>query len=128
MSFNIQHLDGRMIHITVCSGDIIKQDDIREVPEEGMPIYGSPFTKGSLYVKFNIIFPQYLSPKQIESVKKNLPGNATENRPGNEAENVILEEVNVDRMKRRRDRYTSNAYEESSEEEHERGGVSCQHQ
>lgn len=128
-SFNIKHLDGRMLHISSVPGEIIKHGDVREVPEEGMPVIGSPFTKGSLYIKFNVIFPTKLTPKQTQILLNSLPGNSTEPRPAGEVEEVRLEEVDIERMKRQSNRPANNAYDESSDEDEGRGGgVSCAQQ
>jgi len=127
-SFNLTHLDGHVLHISSNPGDILKNGDLREIPEGGMPVFGSPFTKGNLYIKFNVVFPQKLTKAQITSVKKVLPDDKSEKKPGGEFEECNLEPVDVDRMKRS---YASanNAYDESSEEEGGgNGGVSCQQQ
>lgn len=127
MSFNIKHLDGRTIHISTPPGDIIKHNDVREIPEEGMPVCGSPFTKGSLYIKFNVIFPIHLSAKQIQGIKKALPGSGSENKPAGEVEEVVLQQVDRERMNRQYNRPSHNAYDDSSDED-PRGGVACQQQ
>ena len=38
--------------------DIINTDCIRGIREEGMPVYRHPETKGNLYIKFEIEFPE----------------------------------------------------------------------
>jgi DnaJ family protein A protein 2 len=128
-TFNVEHLDGRRLSISTNAGDIIKNGDLREIPEEGMPITGSVYTKGSLYVKFNVQFPTTLSPKQVQLLLNHLPGNTSEAKPSGEVEEVTLETVDPERIKRQSNStYSNNAYDESSEEE--RGGTvhSCQQQ
>ena len=41
----------------------------KTVPDEGMPISKDPNTKGSLVIKFNIEFPEHLSPDQKRLLK-----------------------------------------------------------
>eukprot|EP01127_Copromyxa_protea_P020395 TRINITY_DN682_c0_g1_i11.p1 TRINITY_DN682_c0_g1~~TRINITY_DN682_c0_g1_i11.p1 ORF type:complete len:236 (+),score=48.50 TRINITY_DN682_c0_g1_i11:620-1327(+) len=128
ISFNIKHLDGRTLHISTPPGDIIKHEDVREIPNEGMPIHGSPFNRGSLYIKFNVVFPTSLGPKAIRTLKKSLPGDASESKPAGAAEEVFLEQVDKERMHRNSHR-ASAAYDESSDEDNDhQGGVSCQQQ
>jgi len=128
-SFNITHLDGRVLNISAPPGDIIKNGDIRELPDEGMPISGSAYTKGSLYIKFNVVFPAKLNKAQITALKKNLPGDVSEAKPSGDVEELVLETVDTERMKRQQQNNGHNAYDESSDEGHPGGGgVSCQQQ
>lgn len=52
--FTITHLDGRVLKVESAPGDIYKHDDIKVIPGEGMPIHGSPFTKGRLFIIFKV--------------------------------------------------------------------------
>lgn len=53
-SFNVQHLDGRTLHVKTIEGQVIKPGSIMVVQNEGMPVHGRPFVKGNLYVKFEV--------------------------------------------------------------------------
>jgi len=61
-------LDGRKLAISI--DEIISPSTVKIVPGEGMPIYdkdlsksrGNKIKKGDLYIKFNIIFPEYIEP------------------------------------------------------------------
>ena len=60
-------LDGRRLAISL--DEIISPETVKIVKGEGMPIYekelskrGNNVKKGDLYVKFNIIFPEYIDP------------------------------------------------------------------
>jgi DnaJ family protein A protein 2 len=53
-SFNVQHLDGRTLHVKTSEGQVIKPGSIMVVQNEGMPVHGRPFVKGNLYVKFEV--------------------------------------------------------------------------
>lgn len=63
----IEHLDGRILYIK--HHDIIKPNEIKEIREEGMPIYSRTWDRGSLFIKFNIKFPK-LSESQKKQIKK----------------------------------------------------------
>lgn len=56
--FIIKHLDGRSLLVKSKPGDIIKQDDIKAIPDEGMPQHRNPFLKGFLFVHFTIKWPE----------------------------------------------------------------------
>jgi len=73
--FLITHLDGRKLHVKSEVKDIIRPGDIKAIPEEGMPIYKRPMEKGTLYIKFNIEFPDpsYLTPQHRVELEKILP-------------------------------------------------------
>lgn len=84
-TWKIKHLDGRDILIKTRPGEIIHTETkdlssgkmlpfIKMVKDEGMPSLGNPFVKGSLYIAFQIKFPETLKPEVIEALKKILPG------------------------------------------------------
>ena len=60
---------------TFSSGEVVKQDDIKCVIGEGMPIYRDPFTKGRLVIQFNVNFPSnnFAPLKQIKELETILP-------------------------------------------------------
>mmetsp|Transcript_8422 Transcript_8422/g.25297 ORF Transcript_8422/g.25297 Transcript_8422/m.25297 type:complete len:410 (+) Transcript_8422:93-1322(+) len=68
--FVVNHLDGRQVVVT--SNDIIKPDDIRSIPGEGMPIWKRPDEKGFLFVKFKVNFPQTLDDTQRQALEQYL--------------------------------------------------------
>ena len=59
-------LDGRRLAISI--DEIISPNTVKVVEGEGMPVYdkdlsksrGDKIKKGDLYIKFNIIFPEFL--------------------------------------------------------------------
>lgn len=53
-SFEVQHLDGRTLHIKTKEGQVIKPNSFLSVAEEGMPVHGRPFVKGNLYIRFEV--------------------------------------------------------------------------
>mmetsp|Transcript_5031 Transcript_5031/g.8770 ORF Transcript_5031/g.8770 Transcript_5031/m.8770 type:complete len:413 (-) Transcript_5031:1840-3078(-) len=66
--FIVEHLDGRKLVVS-CSS-VIKSGDIKSVAEEGMPTWKSPFDKGYLFIRFNVVFPRTVSPSQAADLQK----------------------------------------------------------
>jgi DnaJ homolog subfamily A member 2 len=54
VSFTVKHLDGRLLHITSPTGEVVKPGSFQCVPEEGMPFPGRPYVKGHLYINFQV--------------------------------------------------------------------------
>ncbi|KAI0072530.1 DnaJ-domain-containing protein [Panus rudis PR-1116 ss-1] len=67
----IETLDGRRIQVNIPAG-IVKPGAQTTVPGEGMPIRkeGSVKRKGDLIVKWDIVFPERLTPAQKEGIRK----------------------------------------------------------
>ena len=67
-------LDGRKLAISI--DEIISPSTVKVIPGEGMPIYdkdlskcrGEKIKKGDLYIKFNIIFPEYIDPDKKKRI------------------------------------------------------------
>jgi DnaJ family protein A protein 2 len=55
--FSITHLDGRDITLTIPPDRVTTPSCTWFVEGEGMPIRHSPFTRGHLFVQFDIVFP-----------------------------------------------------------------------
>uniref|UniRef100_A0A7S1TPG6 Uncharacterized protein n=1 Tax=Erythrolobus australicus TaxID=1077150 RepID=A0A7S1TPG6_9RHOD len=70
VEFTVKHLDGRDIVIRSSPGDIIKSDDIKAIAGEGMPTWKSPFDKGFMFVKFNVVYPTSVSKEQSALLQK----------------------------------------------------------
>lgn len=71
--FLVEHLDGRSLLIKSNPGEIIKPGDIKEIPNEGMPLWKQPFEKGRLIIKFDVKFPDSVTPEAAKMLKKVLP-------------------------------------------------------
>ena len=50
----VTHLDGRTLKIEVPEGQVTKHDAVRMIQGEGMPHHGNPFTKGRLFLRFQV--------------------------------------------------------------------------
>ena len=67
-------LDGRRLAISI--DEIISPATLKVIPGEGMPIYdkdlsktrGNKIKKGDLYIKFNVIFPEYIEPDKKKRI------------------------------------------------------------
>lgn len=67
----IEALDGRKIPVPLPPG-IVKPNQETRIPNEGMPIrkQGSTTKKGDLIVRWDVVFPDRLTPAQKEGLKK----------------------------------------------------------
>jgi len=73
--FIVKQLDGRELLISTEPGKIIKPGEIMCVEDEGMPYEGNPYTKGNLFIAFEIKFPTNgsLTPQQMQVLQSVLP-------------------------------------------------------
>lgn len=65
----VDHLDGHKILISKKPGEVTRHLSIMSIENEGMPIRGSPFTHGKLFIKFDVQMPQTLPPQMVESIQ-----------------------------------------------------------
>lgn len=72
VSFVVQHPGGHKVHVRSKPGEVIKPGAILEVAEEGMPVLGHTQVKGSLFVKFEVAFPDRV--ELTDSMRKVLGG------------------------------------------------------
>eukprot|EP01025_Chloroclados_australasicus_P054547 TRINITY_DN646_c0_g1_i2.p1 TRINITY_DN646_c0_g1~~TRINITY_DN646_c0_g1_i2.p1 ORF type:complete len:448 (-),score=57.78 TRINITY_DN646_c0_g1_i2:409-1752(-) len=70
----ITHLDDRVLRIQSRDGEVIKPDQWMCIKDEGMPVHGSPLTRGNLYIHFIVNFPDTLTPPQMQSIRSILSG------------------------------------------------------
>lgn len=71
----ITHLDGRKLLVVTPPGHVVSPDSMLAVRDEGMPAYRRPETKGHLYIKFEITFPEnsFLPHDKLQELEKLLP-------------------------------------------------------
>jgi DnaJ family protein A protein 2 len=122
----ITHLDGRVLSITVEPGTVTKPDQVKCINGEGMPVHGSPFTKGKLFILFKVDFPVTLSKDAVSKLKAILPAGETPMLTGEE-EQCDLKDVDVSQFGQNNHSAHSSATDEDDEESG-RGGqrVQCQ--
>eukprot|EP01023_Acetabularia_acetabulum_P015430 TRINITY_DN1747_c0_g1_i1.p1 TRINITY_DN1747_c0_g1~~TRINITY_DN1747_c0_g1_i1.p1 ORF type:complete len:440 (+),score=76.55 TRINITY_DN1747_c0_g1_i1:162-1481(+) len=137
---NITQLDDRILNISSKDGEVIKPEQWMCIYGEGMPIHGSPFTKGNLYIQFKVNFPESVSASSRQAIEGVLPGPSNNKENGflqEEVEEVQMqkvgdmeEELKVRQHEARAHR-SNQAYDEDSDEDyHPRGAqtVQCAHQ
>mmetsp|Transcript_98902 Transcript_98902/g.176210 ORF Transcript_98902/g.176210 Transcript_98902/m.176210 type:complete len:339 (-) Transcript_98902:353-1369(-) len=66
-SVEVKTLDGRML--SIACNEVIQPNTVKVVRGEGMPISKAPKTRGDLHIKFDIVFPSYLSADQKSQLK-----------------------------------------------------------
>merc|ERR1712093_516629 len=90
----VTHLDGRRLVVTSLPGQTISDGDIKLIRGEGMPIYGDPFSKGSLYIQFEVKFPDsnFASADQLKALEDLLPKRMEVEGAGEDAEELVLDD------------------------------------
>lgn len=130
----IEHLDGHKVFITSPAGDVIAPSTVKQVADEGMPVYGHPHVKGSLFIQFEVKFPEKLElsdamKRVLEGVLPKPAGGVAKLEAGMVEKS--LEEMDMEARKAR-ERLAKDAYD--SDEEGGGGGfgggqrVQCAHQ
>ena len=71
LTFDIKHLDSRIIRISKPSGDALHlNESLRKVTGEGMPVYKSTKNEyGDLFIRFNIVIPKTMEPSKLIILK-----------------------------------------------------------
>lgn len=127
--FEVKHLDGHRVIIKSEEGQVIPNESVRQVEDEGMPVYGNSHLKGCLFVQFEVKFPESLdlSRGQLLALQGILPGPAEpvpKMPTGAEGEEYVavkpLTEVDTD-ARRMREQISKSAYD--SDEEGGGGGM-----
>ncbi|RUP44032.1 hypothetical protein BC936DRAFT_150033 [Jimgerdemannia flammicorona] len=127
----VTHLDGRGLHVKHPAGEVIRPDDVKRLPHEGMPTYKRTIDKGDLFIKFNVEFPKsmWTTPEQIAILESVLPLREVEDtdRPEIVDECHLADSDLSQYGSRSRSR---NAYDddEDMEDDNGRSGVSCNQQ
>lgn len=113
----VTHLDDRKLLVSHAPGQVIKNGEIKIIPNEGMPQYKNPFNKGHMLIKFNVIFPEnnFASADQMKQLESILPPRfPLPSTTG--CEDTTLAEFDVEayqQEQRERDRYSrQQAYED----------------
>ena len=88
--FPLTHLDGRILVIETNPKKTIQPNSVQVIPNEGMPIKGDPFTKGKLYIQFEVVFPEH---SQLTKEFRHAMCKAIPHR--DEAKNIDMKSDNV---------------------------------
>ncbi|XP_075580411.1 dnaJ homolog subfamily A member 1-like isoform X2 [Pelecanus crispus] len=116
----------KILSVHLDKGDVIRPGDLKCVPNEGMPVYRSPFQKGKLILQFQVKFPEpgWLPNDRLRQLQAFFPPQeevmATE-----DTEEVELSDYTSHGGPGRRP-YTGEAYHEDDFEDGMRQHVQCQ--
>jgi len=127
---SVTTLDDRNLVITHVPGEVMKNGDIRQVMNEGMPTYKLPFDKGRLIIQFTVKFPEKIDAEKAAKLEELLPPRKAVEVPSS-AEECMLMDVEAGQMpgKGRSGYSNGNAYDEDDDDERAGPqGVSCQTQ
>lgn len=117
----ITHLDGRTLLLKLPPGQVIADNCLKMIPNEGMPQQRHIENKGRLVIRFNVKYPENLSPEAVELIEKALGPRPKQPEAPIDAEEVTAQDVpeGEERMRDAMD-----------EDDDERGGpgVECRNQ
>ena len=90
VALSFRGVSGGVLSVRSPPGMVVKPEALLEVPEEGMPVLGHPQVKGSLFIKFDVVFPERLDitegmRKILAGVLKGAPGSSGGGGGGGEA-------------------------------------------
>jgi DnaJ-class molecular chaperone len=88
--FVLRHLDNRQLVVQSKPGEVIIPNSVKMIDHEGMPMRGNIYTKGRLFVKFDVVFPmsREITPALRDAIRKDLP-------PPDECAGVKMDDENV---------------------------------
>ncbi|EPQ58749.1 hypothetical protein GLOTRDRAFT_35434, partial [Gloeophyllum trabeum ATCC 11539] len=113
--FAIKHLDDRALVVNLVPGEVIKHDQMKVIPGQGMPSLRH-HEYGDLFIKFSIVFPDHIDPSKIEFLEKALPPRKPlEKFP----KNILLEEAELEEVDARRQESMSRGEDMMDEDEGE---------
>lgn len=120
VNFVFKHLDGTPIRVKNEPGEVIKPDDLKTLPEKGLPFYKQPFKFGNLFITFKVVFPDSMPVAHLPALKKALPAP----QKGNDDDDMAAETVLLQPFDeaQRNTKAAGGTRDESDEEEEEGGG------
>ena len=132
VDFVLTHLDGSKIRIKNEPGHVIKPDDLKTIPEKGMPFHKSPFRFGNLFVKFTVIFPDSIPVAKLPNIKSALPApeQSQEDAEMDGVETLMLQAFAESQRNTKAAGGTQDDSDEEEDEHHGHGGqrVQCAQQ
>eukprot|EP00944_MAST-04C_sp_MAST-4C-sp1_P001879 g1879.t1 len=132
--FLVKQLDGRELLISTEPGKVIKPGEIMCIDDEGLPYEGNPYTKGKLFILFDVKFPTNgsLTPQQMQVLESVLPPRPPqpEDDPDDELELCTLQEVDKNLFGKSGASSGRSAYDDDDDDDMEGGGqrVQCAQQ
>lgn len=121
-AFTIKHLDDRTLVVRSQPGEIVKPGEVKSIADEGFPDVRNQFSRGNLYVEFDVVFPASgeLQENTVKLLRRVLP-DAPMDLEGlpEEHEDVQLQEVDLEQERRRFEQQRQReAYEDDGDDEH----------
>lgn len=113
----IRHLDGRVLKIEVPAGQVTKHDSYRLIRAEGMPHRGNIFTKGGLFIHFNVKFPKSLPANLVSQLAAVLPRAAKPALTGEEEDVSDMTDTDPNMFGKNQPRPSRNDDDEDEEDE-----------
>jgi len=126
--FQVKHLDDRVLVIRSKPGEVTTPNQVRVIPDEGMPRRKNVYNKGNLYVRFEVEFPadNYFDKKQLHSLAKLLPKKHPLGDVPHDAEEYVAE---VFDEKKHASKSSSSRQEAYDDDDHRNQGThTCVHQ
>jgi DnaJ family protein A protein 2 len=73
--FSFKHLDNRIIVCETQKNKSLTPGAVKVIEREGMPIRGNPYSRGKLYIAFEVVFPTYdkITPELKTALVKAIP-------------------------------------------------------
>jgi DnaJ family protein A protein 1 len=123
----IDTLDNRTLLLTSKPGEVFTSAEYRSIEGEGMPRYKSPFEKGRLIIKFQVIFPpsNFLPPAKLDQLRDLLPPPAQIDEIPADAEEVVLHPFDPERDAQQQQGRRGEAYEDDDGAESSNPRVQC---
>merc|ERR1712025_263660 len=114
-------LDDRTLVITHIPGEVMKHGDVRQIMNEGMPTYRSPYDKGRLIIQFSVKFPEKIDASNVGQLESLLPPREPVEVPST-AEECMLMDVDSSQMPGKgrsgSSSHNGNVYDEDDDERH----------
>ena len=85
VDFVVTHLDGTKIRVKNEPGEVIKPDDLKTVPEKGLPFYKQSYKFGNLFIMFKVTFPDSMPVAKLPALLQSLP------KPEQRAEDAAMD-------------------------------------
>merc|ERR1712240_885724 len=115
---------GGALVITHIPGEVMKNGDIRQIMNEGMPTYRSPYDKGRLIIQFSVKFPEKIDPTNVGKLEALLPPRQVVEVPS-AAEECMLMDVDPSQMPGKgrggSSSHNGNVYDDDDDERHGHG-------
>ncbi|GFE54161.1 hypothetical protein BaOVIS_015650 [Babesia ovis] len=130
-TFFIKHLDGRVLRIQTPTNEIVRPGSVFVIENEGMPVFKSAFSKGNLYITFEVQFPisRKFSAAEKDKLKELFPYTPEEAPVGTASvEEAAAQEVDPEEIHDRARANAQSQVDSDREDDHEGNRVQCKQQ